>query len=251
MSLDADLAGLQARVAALEAQQTGGDTLSPTYLTIDGQGRVSASFTGLINALGLVIPSGVSTTVPAGVNEIAWERASDGALVANVWAGEAGGVDVVQVNAGNPQHPLESQATAILQASTTASSDAVGVFNGTFSGRHAIVFDLANVLYTALDSAGNSRFVQNGGDVNVKLAAGQTNVTFSGSSFSNTVPVFPALPGGASALVPVAGAGAGAGVGVTATVVSTNPLEFTVTGAYPFGVLTQVELVYWLAIAAY
>lgn len=72
MSVEAELAALQARVAALEAQQVGGDTITPTYLTIDAQGHVTANFTGHIKASGVDLPEAANTLIFSGANAVDW-----------------------------------------------------------------------------------------------------------------------------------------------------------------------------------
>jgi hypothetical protein len=92
------LGDLERRVTALEAQATGAETLSPNYLTVDAAGHVGASFTGLINALGLILPAGVVSGPPLS-SQIQWTRQADGALIADLLSYESGTVDVLQMDA--------------------------------------------------------------------------------------------------------------------------------------------------------
>lgn len=74
--LQAAIASLVRRVAALEARASGGETRSPNYLTITPGGLVGANFTGLINALGLVIPEAPSNP-QVNKNSIIWTDATN------------------------------------------------------------------------------------------------------------------------------------------------------------------------------
>lgn len=79
---------LEQRIAALERQLSSlkpSEQAQPNYLTVDAQGRVSANFSGIINAQGVVIPSAFGGA-PLPPNRISWQRASDRAFIADIFA---------------------------------------------------------------------------------------------------------------------------------------------------------------------
>lgn len=168
------LSRLEQAVSQLQAQAGGGEQLSPNYLTLGPNGQVGANFTGLINALGLILPAGVSTTTPAGVNEVAWERQSDGAAVATVWAGESGvgaaQEDVLQINAGGAVQAagISPLAALILNANTNTNQYAgLGLYAGAISGHSELLLTLVNAAGVGsntliFDDLGRSSFVRIG-----------------------------------------------------------------------------------------
>lgn len=95
--LVARIARLEQIVSQLQGQAGGGEALSPNFLTVTPAGQVGASFTGLVNALGLVLPTGAVLTPPS-INRIIWQRASDGADTADISAVENSGLSILQLN---------------------------------------------------------------------------------------------------------------------------------------------------------
>lgn len=87
----AELAELRQRVDALEqelaARPPASSTLQPNVLT-EVNGVIGADFTGLVNALGLILPAGVVGS-PTPINTISWQRRSDGVMAAQI-VGESG-----------------------------------------------------------------------------------------------------------------------------------------------------------------
>lgn len=80
------LGGILRRLDLLEqqARAPSGEQHVPTYLTTGPDGKVSAAFTGLVNALGLILPAG--TGLPIGqAQAIRWQDAN-GAAVAQIYA---------------------------------------------------------------------------------------------------------------------------------------------------------------------
>jgi hypothetical protein len=109
---------LEQRVAALEnaiAGLQGSEALSPNYLTLDAEGNVGANFSGVIEADGVTLPAS-NTVALAAQNEVAWQRTSDGALIADVggYAGPSGDVRLIlnAVNAANNQSEISLNATS-------------------------------------------------------------------------------------------------------------------------------------------
>ena len=60
--------------------------ISPNFLTVNSDGTVGATFTGLIQALGLKLPSYVGSPPRLGpvTNSVQWQRQSDGAAIASI-----------------------------------------------------------------------------------------------------------------------------------------------------------------------
>jgi hypothetical protein len=79
------LTDLEQRITALEAQAVA-DTLQPNVITVAANGEIGAAFTGLLNALGLIIPPAASPSYGL-QNSITWQRQSDGAQAAFVQDG--------------------------------------------------------------------------------------------------------------------------------------------------------------------
>lgn len=65
---------------------TGGDSMTPTYLTLSPTGQVGAAFTGLVNALGLVLPASTNFT-PTNTNTVSWttDGTQSGGLIAEMF----------------------------------------------------------------------------------------------------------------------------------------------------------------------
>lgn len=63
------------------------DSMVPSYLTVDGQGRVTAEFEGHVSAAGLDLLAG-TTISPPDDRKVRWLREADGALVAELAAYE-------------------------------------------------------------------------------------------------------------------------------------------------------------------
>lgn len=85
--LGARLARLEQIVSGLQAQAGGGESLSPNYLTLGPDGQIGADFTGLINALGLILPAGTLPQNPQlATDQVVWEDTGNGTMVASVQA---------------------------------------------------------------------------------------------------------------------------------------------------------------------
>lgn len=173
-SIEQRIAALEAQLAALRDDvEAGGEALQPTYLTINpNTGLVGADFTGLVNALGLIIPAG-SVFTPTPVNRIEWQRQSDGAVVADLYGVESGTTDVaahraLATAAGNTSNAIfgsyddqgNQQATISTSQTNRGASAEIDVQLGnTFTPR-------------LVDKAGNSSWVSNPGfNVNARSLA--------------------------------------------------------------------------------
>jgi hypothetical protein len=142
----AQLAEIQSRLAALEQASTDtGGSISPNYLTVDAQGHVSASFTGLINALGLVIPESQSASL-ALPNAIEWQdtRASSAGAVREIIEGQSPTLGV---------HRL-----AMLAQDPLAGS--LAQFTAQVGGDSALRADTEAGGVQIIDTAGTSSFLQ-------------------------------------------------------------------------------------------
>ena len=224
---------LEQRVSALEqkvALQGGSEPLSPNYLTVTPAGLVSANFTGIVNALGLVLPASAVASPPPD-SQIQWQRTSDGSLVASVSA-----TDIVNnqnimslINHGRSGSTLvESTMQAIMDSNGQAATIQVGANTNAYGGPLAAVSAIA--LYSLsngyqrviLNSAGGSGYPQIHGDV-----AGQG--LFIDANIPNADD-----PGGACSLYAVSWNSQGSGTTQTATFL-TNRTPWT--RAVPLGAL--------------
>lgn len=156
---------LTQRVAALEqaiAGLQGSEALSPNYMTVTPGGLVGADFTGLVNALGLVLPTGQGGA-QTGANEINWQDATgfDTATmisVENVLGVPADGtVLFIQANA-----PTGASSEIIIEPQNGTATPAVLVVNQNPSGSPtASVYAIAGTnARVFIDSNGASSFLQ-------------------------------------------------------------------------------------------
>jgi hypothetical protein len=85
-SLQQQISQLQAQVAQLKGAASI-EAGQPNYLTINpATGAIGANFTGLINALGLILPAALPPLTQTPSNTIEWQRPSDGTPVADIYA---------------------------------------------------------------------------------------------------------------------------------------------------------------------
>lgn len=176
--------GLSARVSALERaltnlaqqvqRQAGSESLSPNYLTANAAGQVGANFTGLVNALGLILPTALSGFQPPTVanNQIVWEDSGNGALIANIQgfandAGTTSGINVgskaeanawqnyASLNANSHAAPSASASLQISQQNEGATGPTGNI--GGWTEIDAFVGTQARML---LDAAGRSSWLQ-------------------------------------------------------------------------------------------
>lgn len=184
--LQARIARLEQIVSGLQAQAGGGEQLSPNYLTVDAQGRSGASFTGLINALGLILPAAAAPTLPIPApSSVLWERQSDGAVVAEATAfGVAGSGQSLILSGFHNAGVGESAAVA------------VGVGGSPSTGQADASYEVT------ADSAGNKSHIAFAGGKTVALLNNLGSGLAGGTSFvvnaSNVFGSFP--PGPATAL---------------------------------------------------
>jgi hypothetical protein len=184
------------RLQRLEnARPPANEVTSANYLSVDAQGNVSANFSGLIHALGIVLPASTLTASPSSpANAIAWERQADGAFAASIWAGgtNAAGEDVLQLNSSGIEAEAGNAAISalILNANTSGNSYAgLGVYAGAISGHSELLLVLKSAAGVVtdtviMDDAANSAFAQvPGGASQVYVGApaivgGQANASY-------------------------------------------------------------------------
>lgn len=266
---------LEQAVSALQAQAGGGEQLSPNYLTLGPDGEVGANFTGLINALGLIIPAGIAQQPPqVASDQIVWEAQgpSGGIFTANVQGystGPAGsGTRSIQVqsiavgdgdinyallgalsDAGDPNQGQDGAAIQVSQLDRGG----VGPPGSIGAGTEVSMF-VGPLPRMLVDATGRSSFVQVGLPSiprGVELSFGTTNVTFSGGNSSNLVTAIAGMDPNPAKIAVLATSSSGIGINAQAGVASTNPVQISVQGDYPFGVLTGVFPINWIAIASY
>lgn len=187
---------LEQRIAALE-QLVGKplDTLTPTYLTVTPDGKVGADFTGTVDALGVILPSGSSSLIPppVGINNIVWRRQSDNAVVADLVCNSVGG---------------EESLTLLSQPQSGDTAGVVGLMALTPAGTHFALLEAVaraalggatvgfqveddsggSVGGTIMGSDGTSSFLQLSGAAQpLELAWGSAQVHFAAQSTVNAV----------------------------------------------------------------
>jgi hypothetical protein len=188
---------LAAQVRQLQAAAQGDEALQPTYLTVDNQGRVSASFSGVVTALGLTLPAFAGST-PAATNQIQWLRTSDQALVARLAAGETnpapGSIDelllqlqqtntanqtILQLNAQNPVGTAQGPELQLLNTPGQPTNTAARV-----------IMQPASTVYTLIDGNSQSSFPQLTGALHQQLIDDNNGnfytITFPGPLATNT-----------------------------------------------------------------
>lgn len=196
---------LEERVTLLEQQLSAledtalADTISPNYLTVNPDGTVSATFSGIIKAAGVSLPEAPNYSTPLDENRVAWTRA-DGALnqfgdpPASLYAGEG------QVSSGDAADIVSLVANSV--GLSTAAQAQVAAFTGNLTAELNAIADQGHGAsvqasaqpgggqLTILDSAGNSNFVQiYGAAKKLRLAVGQVAVGWAGGSISSRISV--------------------------------------------------------------
>lgn len=157
--------------------RTPGEQLSPNYLTVDAAGRVGAMFSGLINALGLILPAS-SISTPPGQSQIQWQRTSDGAVVAQIYAQDLGG-------AGGRAGVFRAAPDGINDTLATIQTGAGdGLFINTTPGVGSTIDIESNAIATRLiDASGRSKFLQLLGSAQqLQVATGVGTLVFPGGS---------------------------------------------------------------------
>lgn len=227
MSAGGQLAALQQQVDALQRQinqLSGDESLSPNYLTVTPGGQVGANFTGLINALGLIIPASTFPT-PGAQNSIQWIQQSNGAQVASVGAGYTGAGGAAEwiafltdpsFPAYQAQHQMEVNeatggSTNTIQVTTPGNVSFLEV-SGTPS-YDSITVQAGGVTRTIIDSSALSNFAQFTGSshncyidfgvTSVSLTAGWNSYVVNYNVARSAVPVFlySVQPGSATATI--------------------------------------------------
>jgi hypothetical protein len=119
------------------------DSVSPTDLTVDAQGRVGIDLSGHLTAAGVDLDAATTGTPPAD-EQIRWLRQSDGELVGSLVAitGALGVKGDLLVQAFDPDDITQVARLAVAQAGTQsvtlASSDGAPVVSGSRGGNAAL-----------------------------------------------------------------------------------------------------------------
>lgn len=181
------VAALEARVAALEQQLAALppslDQLSPSYLSLTPAGVLGANFTGLVNALGLILPAGTNFS-PGPTNEIVWERSSDGAATAQISSVQFVNQILTTLASLFPSGVIASTLTLAAQdsGSTTGASLSITADPGSLAAEKVSVSTAEGAhSATLLDGNGKSTFPSLGGPAN---GVGALLVARSGNSIS-------------------------------------------------------------------
>lgn len=134
-----------------------GPNVSPNFLTIDAQGRVSATFTGVVNAQGLNLQAAASS--PGSANYINWKDVN-GALVASLLGQRAGSPEADSWMAWiqNSSYPaVPTGRNAYFKLNTDDSNDQLSVAQVAVISQANQFADNTKVI---IDANGNSDFVK-------------------------------------------------------------------------------------------
>lgn len=191
MSFSGQLAALQKQVDELQKQineLSGDESLSPNYLTVNPTGQVGANFTGLINALGVVLPLG-SFPTPQPQNSVEWTDTIN-EIVASMGASLSGGTydlltfledpttGLYQAQLSMTASAVNDQSAAILQANAQNAEVAQIKCGAVSSGAAVSVHLTGGLARDIFDTNKNSSFVQcSGNGANVWLQAGSASPT--------------------------------------------------------------------------
>lgn len=219
---------LEQRVSNLEqlvAGLQGSEALQPNYLTVSPTGQVGADFTGIINALGLIIPA-AQVGAPASTNKIVWERTSDGAVAASIGTSlDFGGgiihpssqllMDLEQPGTTNDANVALSSNVLAASASVTATdgTDVAALTTKTGSGQASVTATADANLINIIDQAGNSSFAQNT-TINGASSTGFTSGTMT-AGVQNYCPLNTSYGGGGISLSNWSSLGGTTGIGAS------------------------------------
>lgn len=253
-ALEQRLNALERRVAQLQSQTGGGEQLSPNYLTVNTAGQVGASFTGQVNALGIILPESTSATIPPPLtNSIEWQR-TDGVPVAFVVANDSSGpVDKPNLLIGAQAPDAGGSSTIVLEAYGSTGSPEAGlsisqVDDGTVASIAGFVDAFSA---TILDHAGRSTFLQLLSNQELQLAFGAQQLGWAASTSSNVASPAHGLgpPGRVPQLVLLQAQSVpfAAGVVLTPKVTSPGAVTFTMNAEASAAVSGNVTF-YWAAI---
>lgn len=174
---------LQAQVDELQASQV--DTLSPNYLVVNADGTVTANFSGFVDALGLQLPTALTTPdVEHHVDVIRWVDPNTNKPTGGAYS---------QYSAGNPNTRFFSQAeastdTSIAYLETFDDQAAARAFLYASQSNRGAAASIGAVIgshsTTILNQDGGSSFLQIAGGPAVQtIVAGGGTVPGTGSSF--------------------------------------------------------------------
>lgn len=167
------------------------EQLIPNYLTIDpATGEVGADFTGIIHALGLILPAAPNLNTPQGSNELVW-TALDGLTRAVLLAGDLPGPTpnaVLQIGTF-ASGPASASEVTIAAADDTGAPQASLNVNQIDEGNGRVLANAGALDYTIIDSTGFSSFVLSaaGGPNPLAIIAGTSSFVFAASTTANSV----------------------------------------------------------------
>jgi hypothetical protein len=153
-SLQLQIQALQQQMQQVAAMAQGGETLQPTYLTVSPSGQVSASFSGQVNALGLILPAGIASS-PPDTSRVEWRRTSDNALVADVFA-----YHDILLGGDHLQANVYGATNAVAEIGAIAGSSISSVTAQAQPGLASVFVQALSKTATVLDQSGNSNFLQ-------------------------------------------------------------------------------------------
>lgn len=194
-------------MAALEVA-TRLDTLTPNYLTVSPDGKIGATFSGSIEAQGIVLPAGTGfSSTPPKVDRIEWDRASDGAAVATIygWSNAAGHTEGVSVSAAAAEVGGATNTSLNAYDDLGALQAALGVTQQSRGAGQVFASVTGAGGRLILDSSGNANFVQTPATGAYRLQALSGVCTWNGGGFASPLTPVAFTAGPASSVWAVAG----------------------------------------------
>lgn len=191
------LTDLQKRVAALEQQAGGSDSLQPNVLTVAADGTIGANFTGHVHAQGVDLDAATSATPPS-ADVVRWLRTDTGGLVAQIQAYYTG-----PAGASSTSLLVHSQGTTDAGTVTLRAIDDTGATQASLQlnqiNRGAMPNPLVTGTNTEIDvflaggaqanrllgADGSSHYLQQPSATNLKLEAGTGTFVGNGTSSVN------------------------------------------------------------------
>jgi hypothetical protein len=250
--VQAAIADLYRRLAALEAQQAGGEELSANYLTVTPGGLVGADFSGVIRASGVILPA-ATTSVPTPPNVVAWQRTADGAQVGQVYATTT----IPPGPGGQQQLLLDSVAQTVTDSSTTviaaletsgAAAASLAVSQANEGTTATITANVPGIAVTLLDQLGRSSFLQLAISPTAAAASwGASSLGFTASTISASLAVSHGLPRTPSTILATCTQAPGPSQVMTLNTFSVTPTTFTINGTVPVAYTGNISF-YWLAV---
>src|SRR5215469_3602327 len=176
--------------------------ISDNFITINPNGTVGANFTGLINALGLILPAGTGAVSQA-QNTVTWNRTTDNVPIATLYAfdqppgsGDQDQIGITSYGGGRTTQEVGLTATAasprqayFVVEGQNGSDPNTRVYAGAVNGSSVVQSA------TIIDAAGNSDFIQTMGGLRNWIITPLSNTATGAIPSGGDVSITAAIPG--------------------------------------------------------